>query len=113
MSSKSYRDLQKEIASLQAKAEALRAKELAGVIADIRSKMEAYGISVEDLTTSARRRAKGKRAIDVKQDRPSRGPVAAKYRDADSGQTWSGRGRVPRWLVAFEQAGRMREEFRV
>jgi len=27
------------------------------------------------------------------------GPVAAKYRDPQSGATWSGRGRAPHWLV--------------
>jgi len=27
--------------------------------------------------------------------------------------TWTGRGRTPRWLVALEKDGRKREEFRV
>lgn len=30
--------------------------------------------------------------------RKSSGPVAAKYRDPQTGQTWSGRGRAPKWL---------------
>jgi DNA-binding protein H-NS len=38
--------------------------------------------------------------------------VAPKYRDpADPGQTWAGRGQAPRWLVAYENQGRKREEF--
>jgi DNA-binding protein H-NS len=31
--------------------------------------------------------------------------VAAKYRDAKSGQTWSGRGRMAAWLAAKVKAG--------
>lgn len=41
-------------------------------------------------------------------------PVAIQFRDpANPGNAWSGRGRAPRWLVAYEQQGRSREEFRV
>ena len=38
--------------------------------------------------------------------------VAPKYRDtANSDQTWAGRGQAPRWLTAYENQGRNREEF--
>lgn len=41
-------------------------------------------------------------------------PVAIQFRDpANPGNAWSGRGRAPRWLVAYEQQGRSREDFRV
>lgn len=36
--------------------------------------------------------------------------VAPKYRDSD-GNTWTGRGRSPLWLVAAEKAGKKRESF--
>ena len=39
--------------------------------------------------------------------------VPAKFRDPDTGETWSGRGRPPRWLAAKEAEGRRREEFAV
>jgi DNA-binding protein H-NS len=39
-------------------------------------------------------------------------PIAAKYR-GPSGETWSGRGRQPRWLAELEATGRNREEFRI
>lgn len=35
----------------------------------------------------------------------SRGKVAVKYRDKD-GNTWTGRGRMPRWLAAATKGGR-------
>jgi DNA-binding protein H-NS len=38
--------------------------------------------------------------------------VAPKYRDPENpSQTWAGRGRAPRWLAAYEQQGRKRDEF--
>jgi DNA-binding protein H-NS len=42
-----------------------------------------------------------------------RKPVAAKYRNAATNETWSGRGRVPKWLAAELAKGRKREEFAV
>lgn len=38
--------------------------------------------------------------------------VAIKYRDP-AGNTWTGRGRAPRWLVAAEKQGAKRENFKV
>ena len=54
------------------------------------------------------------------QEKPKRGKkgeqqsalVAVKFR-SPNGQTWSGRGRKPIWLVQAEAAGQMAEEFRV
>jgi DNA-binding protein H-NS len=40
----------------------------------------------------------------------SKKTVAVKYRDS-AGNTWSGRGRTPTWLVAAEAAGKKRESF--
>ena len=38
--------------------------------------------------------------------------VEPKYRDpANPSQTWAGRGQPPRWLTAYEAAGRKRDEF--
>lgn len=42
-----------------------------------------------------------------------RSPVAAKYKDPASGQTWSGRGLRPRWLAAAIAGGKAIEEFAV
>lgn len=40
--------------------------------------------------------------------------VAVKYRDQKNPEnTWTGRGREPRWLVALTKAGHKREEYRV
>ncbi|WP_309142432.1 H-NS histone family protein [Bradyrhizobium sp. sGM-13] len=41
-------------------------------------------------------------------------PVSAKYRNPDQPfETWSGRGRQPRWLVTQLRAGKRVEDFRI
>ena len=40
--------------------------------------------------------------------------VAPKYRDpSNAAQTWSGRGKQPRWLASYTSQGRALEEFRI
>ncbi|OYZ27488.1 MAG: hypothetical protein B7Y27_10935 [Hydrogenophilales bacterium 16-64-40] len=43
----------------------------------------------------------------------SRGAVAARYRNPATGDSWSGRGRAPKWLADEEAKGRSRDEFLV
>lgn len=44
----------------------------------------------------------------------SRGTVAAKYADPkDPAMTWTGRGRMPRWLVAKIKSGAKLENFKI
>jgi DNA-binding protein H-NS len=41
----------------------------------------------------------------------SKGSVAIKYRDPENPQnTWTGRGRMPRWLAAATKGGKVRRE---
>lgn len=85
---KSYKDYQKEIAELQKKAEDARRAELAGAIAQIKSLMKEFNISIKDLK--------------LKDGKVSRAPgkaLPAKYRDPVSGDTWTGRGRSPAWAA--------------
>jgi len=43
----------------------------------------------------------------------ARKPVAPKYRNTKTGETWSGRGRTPRWLAELEAQGKSRDDYRV
>lgn len=85
---KSYKDYQKEIADLQKKAEDARRAELAGAIAQIKSLMKEFNISIKDL-----------KLRDGKISKASVKVVPAKYRDPVSGDTWTGRGRSPAWAA--------------
>lgn len=85
---KSYKDYQKEIAELLKKAEDARRAELAGAIAQIKSLMKEFDISIKDLK--------------LKDGKISKVPgkvLPAKYRDPISGDTWTGRGRSPSWAA--------------
>jgi DNA-binding protein H-NS len=94
-----------EIALLQKQAEEIKSAELAVTIADILAKMEAFGITVEDLERKGRTRkpvAAGK----------SGNPAPIKYR-GPNGETWTGRGLMPRWLAAKVAEGQSKESFAV
>lgn len=91
---KTYKDVAAEIERLQAKAEALRKTEMAGVISRIKEAIDAYGLTAADLglaSSSAQRSAK----VAVSKDS---GAGVAKYRDPASGKTWTGRGKPPLWI---------------
>jgi DNA-binding protein H-NS len=127
---KRYKDLVREIERLEKKADVLRRKEVAGVITEIRKKMDQYGISADDLVAKARQRGRPKGSGAKSKAQPGltaerltgkagrrrragkRGAVVPpKYRDPKTGDKWSGRGLTPRWLAEREKTGRKREEF--
>src|SRR5690606_6177625 len=104
--STSYSELLKQIEALTRQAEELRQAETAAVIADIREKISLYGLTAADLGFR-----EGKQA--PRSGGGSRKAVAAKYRNPATGETWSGRGRAPKWLADAEAKGQKRESFAV
>lgn len=75
--------------------------ERANAVAQVRALMAEHGLSVADLSgkssTSKRTGAK----------------VAAKYRNAATGDTWSGRGLQPKWLKAALASGKQIGDFTI
>ncbi len=100
----SYQEILSQIEDLKRKAEDVRQQEMAGAIAEIKRIMAQFGISSDDLGFS-------NRAVTVKGK--SRGLVAAKYRDPNSGKTWTGRGRRPGWVVELESQGKSLDDCRI
>jgi DNA-binding protein H-NS len=96
----SYKELLAQREKLERQIEEAKAKEYAEVLEEIKQKMADYGITLAELGGG---RAAGKGAKAASRSRAS---VAPKYRDPDSGSTWSGRGKPPRWI-----AGKDREKF--
>ena len=100
-----YKDLKAKADELLRQAERARKSEIASVVKAIRQKMDDFGITLADLRGSVpkkRRKAAGKRR-----------KVAPKYRDPASGQAWSGRGKEPRWLVAYLKKGKKKDDFKI
>ena len=99
-------DLEKVIAAAERQREAKRESGKKELMEEFRSRAEALGLSLGELAAGPSKTA----------DRPSgknasaRSP-AVKYRNPETGEAWSGRGRAPKWLTLAEQQGRGREEF--
>ena len=116
MAKETYQALQAQIKRLQDKAEIVRAKQRQPVIATILRSMNDYSITLDELKSAqakgiptgrktAGRPAAAKGAVKTARQ------VAPKYRHPESGETWTGRGKPPRWLVAAETAGAERDSF--
>lgn len=96
-------DIQNQIALLQKQAEEIKAQEYDMAVQDIKAKMDAYGITLADLQGSknrTRKTATGKAGT----------PAPIKYR-GPNGETWTGRGLMPRWLAAQVANGKSKESF--
>ena len=81
-----YKDLQSQIEKLQKQAEQAREKEIATVVTQIRAMMTDYGIQASDL------------GIATKRKRKAGTPAAPKFQNPQTGETWTGRGRAPKWI---------------
>jgi DNA-binding protein H-NS len=98
-----------ELTELQSRVEEMIDQRRAEEQAKVREKAAALaaeaGFSLEEVVGNGRTEARGKRKGFK---------VAFKYRNPkDSTQTWTGRGRQPRWLVAELQKGKNLDAFRI
>jgi DNA-binding protein H-NS len=118
-------DIQNQIEKLQKQAADIKTREFDKTVKDILAKMQAFGITLRDLQQAAgkprQRRGKAK-TMPVKKTAVKKSvrktavkagaKVAAKYR-GPRGETWSGRGSMPRWLAELVAQGRTRESFAI
>lgn len=112
-----YKSLQSQISQLQKKAQKIltaESKNKNAAIARVLKLMKKLGVEVADITDRKTVASTGKAPAKPRSvGAARRQPVAAKYRDASTGNTWSGRGKTPRWLAAREAEGQKREEFKI
>lgn len=73
----------------------VRKEERSKALADIRTLVEAFELNADEI-------------FGKKSSKASRGSLPAKYRDPETGKTWSGKGRMPQWLD-----GKNKEDFAV
>jgi DNA-binding protein H-NS len=100
-------DLDKVIAAAQRQREAKRESGKRELIEEFRARAEALGLSLGENWPRARKKTGGRPAGKKS---PAQSP-AVKYRNPGTGETWSGKGRPPKWLTLAERQGRGREEF--
>jgi DNA-binding protein H-NS len=100
--------IQTQIAKLQKALDKAQSKR-EPAIRKVKALMEKLGVSLDDLKGSAAaapRRGRKPGSAKAK----STGTVAIKYQDGN-GNTWTGRGKTPRWLVEAEANGQSRTQF--
>ncbi len=85
----SYKELLKQRDALEQQINEARRRELADAISKVRAIVAEYGLSAQDVFPAGRapRAASGTGA-----------KVAPKYRNPATGQTWTGRGKAPKWI---------------
>jgi DNA-binding protein H-NS len=93
----SYKELLAQREKLEKQIEEAKSREYAEVLNEIKQKMADYGITLAELGGGRAAKGAAKAA-----GRPRAG-VAPKYRDPDSGSTWSGRGKPPRWIAGLDR----------
>ena len=108
-------DIQTQIQKLQKQADEIKTREFAKTIQEIVFKMQAFGITVKDLQSATTRGGKAPAKVASKRPGKSAGgkaqaKVPPKYR-GPGGETWSGRGLMPRWLAALVAQGQSNEAF--
>ncbi|MFM0047343.1 H-NS histone family protein [Paraburkholderia sediminicola] len=79
-----YKELLEQKKELEKRIEEARQVEAAAALEDVRKIVTAFGFSPEEIF--------GKRRKGAGQ------ATAAKYRNPETGDTWSGRGRPPQWM---------------
>ena len=98
----SYKELLKQRDALEQQIHEARTREISEALATVRATIQEYGLTQDDVFPATRSRstsaAKGSK-------------VAAKYRDPATGETWVGRGATPKWMRAYLEAGRNKDEF--
>ena len=108
-----------QLTALIAAAEAKRREKREGAVTALRMEMERkaaeLGISAGELFPPAAQQVATEQRTRGRKPRSDAGtkrPVKSTYRGPND-ETWSGRGRTPRWLTALEAEGRNRAEFAV
>lgn len=90
----SYKDLLTKRQELDARIEQARKAEIGAAVEKARSIIAEYELQVQDVFPSGR----GARSLGPK------ARVAPKYRNPETGQTWSGRGKPPIWIAGKDRS---------
>lgn len=95
---RSYKEIRAQIAELEKEAEQARKAEMSGAREQILNIMREFNLSPADISKLPTQAAKGL----------AKTTVPAVYRNTETGETWTGRGRAPGWIKDQD-----REKFRI
>jgi DNA-binding protein H-NS len=91
-----YDELRAKAAEILAQAEQVKAEEKQQAAEACRAMIATYGITARDLGLD--------KAPKLKAGPKPGNKIAAKYRDPQSGATWSGRGKTPKWINGADRS---------
>ena len=84
----SYKELLKQRDEIEKQIQEARQRELAEAVAKVRALIDEYGLSAADVFSRGKTSRSG--SVGTK--------VAAKYKNPVTGETWTGRGKAPKWI---------------
>ena len=90
-----YKELLEKKAALDAEIEAARKEEIGAAVSMVRELIAEFDLTERDIFGGSRSSAS---SLKVKK------PVAAKYRNPATGETWTGRGKAPKWIDGQERS---------
>lgn len=102
----SLQDLLAQRAEIEKKIADVQREERASAINKVRAMMAEFGLTAADIAGKAP-------TVRVSGAAKPTGKVAAKYRNAATGDAWTGRGLQPKWLKAALAGGAKIEDFAV
>ena len=92
----SYKELLQQRESLEQAIQEARAREISQAVQKVRDMMAEYGLTAQDVFPSGRAsKSPGSKSVNK---------VAPKYKDPATGQTWTGRGKAPKWIEGQDRA---------
>lgn len=89
----SYKELLKQRDALEQQIGEARKRELSDAVTKVRGLVAEYALTAEDVFPPARSRATSQS-----------GKVAPKYKNPATGETWTGRGKAPKWIQDQDRA---------
>lgn len=94
-----YKELLKQREQLEQQIKDARSKELSDAVEKVRALVAEFSMTAEDVFPPARGKRPGSTGSKV----------APKYKNPETGDTWTGRGKAPKWIAAVDD----REKFAI
>ena len=82
-----YKELLKQREALEQKINEARRNELSEAVSQVRALVTEFGLTAQDVFPAGKARSAS-----------AGSKVAPKYRNPATGQTWTGRGKAPKWI---------------
>lgn len=91
----SYKELLAQREALEQAISQARQNEISTAVAKVRELVAEFGLTAQDVFPGRSPKSVAIKAVSK---------VAAKYRDPATGQTWTGRGKAPKWIDGKERS---------